>query len=51
MAKPIRYGVFKWVASGVYREAEAIKVYRSQKVAQAYCDKRYPENIVVRAIY
>lgn len=47
------YGVFVWRGDNMYKESEAIKVYKSDKAADKYADKLNETNPVhvVRRIY
>ena len=45
-----RFGLFKWKSDGRYPESDALKIYKSEKVAQKAADKLLSQNIVVRTI-
>jgi hypothetical protein len=53
MTTNFTYGVFVWKADGIYKQADALKVYKTEKGAEKHADKLNDDNPVhvVRVIY
>lgn len=54
----VEYGCFRWNAAGHYPREEAVRVFKREKAAEAYCERENAKNpewgrtaLVVRDVY